>query len=164
MSVTSILKTIKIIGQRKAFYRQRIPQPSCARKETVDINILVTSRNDDKKIMQSITITSRPSSWVRKWNQPSQFRWASTKVIPIKKRGSNWRTNSPAYPFLYLIQQLQVATSGTRYRATLGKEPSQNKSRLKFSWEAVLAIMFFFLKNRPIHFHINSTIVSRPVK
>ena len=62
MSVTSILKTTKIIGQRKAFYRQRIPQPSYARKETVDINILVTSRNDDKKIMQSITITSRLSS------------------------------------------------------------------------------------------------------
>ena len=62
MSVNSILKTAKIIGQRKAFCRQRIPQPSCARKENVDINILVTSRNDDKKIMQSITITSRPSS------------------------------------------------------------------------------------------------------
>ena len=62
MSVTSILKTTKIVGQRKAFYRQRIPQPSYARKETVDINILVTSRNDDKKIMQSITITSRLSS------------------------------------------------------------------------------------------------------
>ena len=30
----------KIIGQRKAFYRQRIPGCSCARKETVDIDIL----------------------------------------------------------------------------------------------------------------------------
>ena len=29
-----------IIGQRKAFYRQRIPESSCARKETVDIDIL----------------------------------------------------------------------------------------------------------------------------
>ena len=40
MSVTSRLKAIYIIGQRKAYYRQRIPEPSCARKETVDIDIL----------------------------------------------------------------------------------------------------------------------------
>ena len=45
MSVNSRLKTTKIIGQRKAFHRQRIPEPSCARKETVDINILVTYKN-----------------------------------------------------------------------------------------------------------------------
>ena len=73
MSVNSGLKATMIIGQRKAFYRQRIPEPSCARKETVDIDILVTSRNGDRKIMQSIRITSRP---------PSK---TSTKVIPIEK-------------------------------------------------------------------------------
>ena len=56
MSVNSGLKTTKIIGQRKAFYRQRIPGFSCARKETVDIDILVTSRNGDRKIVQSIRI------------------------------------------------------------------------------------------------------------
>ena len=55
-----------------AFYRHRIPQPNCARKET-DIDILVTSRNGDRKIMQSIRITSRPPSRKRKWNQLSQF-------------------------------------------------------------------------------------------
>ena len=49
MSVNSRLKATKIIGQRKAFYRQTIPESSCARKETVDIDILVTSRNGDKK-------------------------------------------------------------------------------------------------------------------
>ena len=32
----------------KAFYRQRIPEPSCVRKETFDIDILLTSRNDDR--------------------------------------------------------------------------------------------------------------------
>ena len=48
MSVNSILKGTKIIGERKAFYRQRIPECSCATKETVDIDILVTFRNDDK--------------------------------------------------------------------------------------------------------------------
>ena len=60
MSVKIRLKATKIIGLRKAFYRHIIPEPSCARKETVDIDILVTSRNGDRKIMQSIRITSRP--------------------------------------------------------------------------------------------------------
>ena len=51
MSVNSRLKTTKIIGQRKAFYRQRIPELSCAKKETVGIDILVISSNGDRKIM-----------------------------------------------------------------------------------------------------------------
>ena len=83
MSVNSGLKTIKNIGQRKAFYRQRIAEVSCARKETVDIGILVTSMNGDRKIMQSIRIMSGPPSRKRKCNQLSQFLRASTKVIPI---------------------------------------------------------------------------------
>ena len=69
MSVNSSLKANKIIGQRKAFYRQRLLKSSCARKETVDIDILVTSRNGDRKIMQSIRITSRLASRKKKWNQ-----------------------------------------------------------------------------------------------
>ena len=73
MSANSRLKATKIIGQRKTFYRQRIPESSCARKETVDIDILVTWRNGDRKMMQSIRITSRPSSRKRKWNQLSKF-------------------------------------------------------------------------------------------
>ena len=71
MSVNSGLKVTKIIGQRKAFYRQRIPEFSRVRKETVDIDIIVTSRNGDRKIMQSIRVTSRPPSRKRKWNQLS---------------------------------------------------------------------------------------------
>ena len=47
MTVNSRLKATKIIGQMKAFYCQIIPEPSCVRKETVDIDILVTSRNGD---------------------------------------------------------------------------------------------------------------------
>ena len=85
MSVNSRLKAIQIISPRKAFYRLRIPESSCARKETVDIRILVTSRNGDRKIMQGIKVTSRPSSKIRKWNQLSQFRETSAKVIPIEK-------------------------------------------------------------------------------
>ena len=72
MSFNSKRKAIKIIGQRKTFYGERIPEPSCARKETLDIDILVTSRNSDRKIMRSIRITSRPTSRKRKWNQLSQ--------------------------------------------------------------------------------------------
>ena len=78
MSVNFRLKVTKIISQRKAFYRQRIPEPSHARKGTVHINILVISRNGGRKIMQSIRITSRPPSRKRKWNQLSQFNRATS--------------------------------------------------------------------------------------
>ena len=49
MSVNSGLEATKIIGQRKAFYRHRIPEFSRARKEAVETDILVTSRNGDRK-------------------------------------------------------------------------------------------------------------------
>ena len=71
MSVNSRLKAVQIIGQRKAFYGQRIPGSSCARKGTIDIDNLVTSKNDDRKIMQSVRIMSRPPSRTRKCNQLS---------------------------------------------------------------------------------------------
>ena len=71
MSVNFRLKATDIIGQRKAFYRQRIPE---SRKETVDTDILVTSGNGDRKTMQSIRITRRAPSRIRNWNQFSQFR------------------------------------------------------------------------------------------
>ena len=73
MSVNSRLKATKIIDQRKAVYRQRIPESSCTRKETVDIDILLIPRNGDRKTMESIRITSRPSLRKRKWNKLSQF-------------------------------------------------------------------------------------------
>ena len=73
MSVNSEIKATKIIVQKKTFYRQRIPEFSCPRKETVAIDILVTSGNGDRKIMQSSRIMSRPTSRKKKWNQLSQF-------------------------------------------------------------------------------------------
>ena len=79
MPVNSRLKATKIIDQRKTFYRQRIQESSCTRKETVDIDIFVTSRNSDRKIMQSI----RPTLRKRTWNQLSQFWRTSIKVITI---------------------------------------------------------------------------------
>ena len=33
-----LLRVIYIVGQRKVFYRQRIPESSCARKENVHID------------------------------------------------------------------------------------------------------------------------------
>ena len=74
MSVNPRLTATKIIVQRKAFYKHRIPESSCVRKETVNIDIPVTSRNGDRKIVQSIRIASRPPSKIRKWKQHSQFR------------------------------------------------------------------------------------------
>ena len=73
MSVDSRIKVIQIVSQMKAFYRQRIQESSCARKETVDIDILVTSRNGGRKIMQSIKIRGRPTSRIKKWSQFGHF-------------------------------------------------------------------------------------------
>ena len=67
-------QAIQITEQRKTFYRQRIPESNCVRKETVDIDILVTFRNGGRKIMQSIRITSRPPSRKSMWNS-----WASSE-------------------------------------------------------------------------------------
>ena len=58
MSVSYRLKATNIKGQKKAFYRQKISESSCA----VDIDICVTSWKGDLKIMQSIRITSTPPS------------------------------------------------------------------------------------------------------
>ena len=71
MPVNSRLKAIfiYIIGRTKASYRQKISESTCARKETIGIDILVKSRNGDRKIMQSIRITSRLPLTKKKWNQ-----------------------------------------------------------------------------------------------
>ena len=54
-----------------------------------------------------LRIISRLSLRIRSWSQLSQFRWTSTKLIPIKKSqaGHIWsegRTSSPTYTFLTL--------------------------------------------------------------
>ena len=69
-----LILAIYIRGQGKPLYGQRVPESSCEMKETVDIDILITSMNGNKKIMQSIRIMSRTTSRIRKWNQLSQFR------------------------------------------------------------------------------------------
>ena len=42
----------------KAFYKQRILQPGCVRKETVNSNILVKPKNDDHVIYHNYNQTS----------------------------------------------------------------------------------------------------------
>ena len=62
----SLLSVVSKVGHRKAFYGQNVPESSCAGKETVNIDILVTSRNSDRKIMESVRITSRTPSKTKK--------------------------------------------------------------------------------------------------
>ena len=45
---------------------KKSPEFSCKRKETIDVNILITSKNGDRENIQLITITSRPLSRMRK--------------------------------------------------------------------------------------------------
>ena len=72
MSVNSRLKATKITGQGKHFIGREF-QSIAVRKETVEIDILVASRNGDRKIMRSVRRTSRPTLSKLKWNQLSQF-------------------------------------------------------------------------------------------
>ena len=89
------IKDLKLFrsGQRKTFYRQRIPESNSVRKESVDIDILIwmvtekswdgISRDGDRKILQSIMVTSRPWRF-RKWNKVGQFRRTLNR-ISLKK-------------------------------------------------------------------------------
>ena len=54
MSFNYRLKATEIVGQRKAFCRQRITESSCVRKETVNIDIRVKPRDDDRNYLLSI--------------------------------------------------------------------------------------------------------------
>ena len=85
MSVDYRAEATEIMGQKKTFYKQIIPESTCARKETANTDILVTSRNGDRKIRQSIRIKSRPILRKGKLNQLIQFWRTSTKVITTEK-------------------------------------------------------------------------------
>ena len=63
-----------IIDQRKALCRQRISKSDCARKYTADINILITSKNIDRKIMHFISISTGSPTKIRKRNKLSQSK------------------------------------------------------------------------------------------
>ena len=83
MSVNSRHKSTKIIDQRRALYRQGIPDYSCASQGTVDIDILVTSTNRHRKIMQSI-ITSKEV-------EPVQPLQVSIYQINTYRKELSWR-------------------------------------------------------------------------
>ena len=51
---------------RKSFYRQRIQQFSCTKKDTFDIDIRKTARSGDRTIMQPVKITIGPVT--RTWH------------------------------------------------------------------------------------------------
>ena len=74
MSVNSWLKATKIIGERKAFFRQKIPEFSRARKENVDIDIFATSRMGTEK---SCNLSEK---WVDLPREKgSRISWASSE-------------------------------------------------------------------------------------
>ena len=78
-------------------------------------DIVVTSRNGDRRVMQSIRITGRPLLKIRKWNQLSQFRWMSTKVIPIEKTPllRSERKVSSFWEVIVLLAYASLAASRT---------------------------------------------------
>ena len=99
---------------------------------------------------------SRPPIRIGKWNQLRHFRWAYIKVIDREKmrsqefeQGSIWSISSPLYLFNLSF------TSRVNVRAPIQFRRERQPQYL---------IGLFFLKNRHIHFHINSTSVIRPLK
>ena len=52
MPVNPWFTAIHIMSQSKLFCRQRGPESSCAKRKTVDIDILIKSRNSDRRIMK----------------------------------------------------------------------------------------------------------------
>ena len=73
MSFNYRIEAIWVIGQRKAFCWQRIPEEKncCYRLPT-------TSKNDHRKIKQPSKIMSGHPTWIRKRSRFSQFRWTFT--------------------------------------------------------------------------------------
>ena len=55
-------------------------------KETVDKEILITSKNGDRKIMEFIRLTSRPPSRIREWDQFEPVQMNIYQSNKFKKR------------------------------------------------------------------------------
>ena len=96
------LKATKIIGQRKAFHRQKIPGSSCARKEIVHTDILVTSGNGDRKIMQS-------TCWgCQIYQQPPRVKFNELKKTNMNMAKPNyfdWTINISEW---FIIMELEL--------------------------------------------------------
>ena len=73
--------------ERNAFCRKRTPKSSCAREKTVDIDILMTSRNSVRKIMQCIKIRCGHLSRIESV-QSVQMNICQSNIC--KKKGLSW--------------------------------------------------------------------------
>ena len=102
---------------------------SCARKETVEINTLTTSRNGDRKIIQAVRTKSELPMRKRKWNQFNQIicqyktyrtdlAWSHFTINQDLKTSYNCSNRSPTYPFLHLIQHIKAANGITSQNMT----------------------------------------------
>ena len=55
-------------------------------KETADKEILITSKNGDRKIIEFIRLTSRPPSRIREWDQFEPVQMNIYQSNKFKKR------------------------------------------------------------------------------
>ena len=55
-------------------------------KETTDKEILITSKNGDREIMEFIRLTSRPPSRIREWDQFEPVQMNIYQSSKFKKR------------------------------------------------------------------------------
>ena len=68
----TFISKMKVCFYKFSITASKLPQAkksSCAKKETVDIDIPKTSRNNDKKSIEPIRTMSGASRRIRKWNQ-----------------------------------------------------------------------------------------------
>ena len=115
----------------KALYRQRVPESSCARKQTVDIDILVTSRNGDRKIMQSIRITCRPSSRENKEVEPIEPVQLNTYKSNTCRKDLSWLhfNNEPRVQERQQVKEQQSCVSVFVAYITILSSNSQHQPR-----------------------------------
>ena len=123
MSINSSRNANQIIGQRRAFHRHRILASNCVRRESVDIDILVPSRNGEKN-----HAPCKNGEWTCHKNeeveqvQPVQMNiqlsnnykidltWLQFDDEPgVQKRQQ--KKEQQSYQFLYLIQYIKVKVS-----------------------------------------------------
>ena len=66
--ITFRLKYLQIIVKKKGFCSKRVLESSSVRKRTIDIDILIKSRND-RKIIQPVRIAKARVTRMRKYKQ-----------------------------------------------------------------------------------------------
>ena len=168
---------ISATGQRKQACRQGIiPEPrqsnSSARKETVDIDILITtsrSTNSDRKIMQPIRMWANLPMRMRKWNP--EFRYSEMKDIasashteytqqvllelPEKIQTGGWGQTFLKKPWNFEVYLLEIPDQNKtnlhhwKFLVTpLGNSKVKNQNSWKlhiiFSWSLLLKIPLLF--------------------